>query len=451
MIRSTARELARRLDAGLVGDGDRTITGVAIDSRAVRPGDLFVALRGARVDGHEFVAEAAARGAAAALVGREVSADITRIVTAEPLAALHRLAATERAAARYRLAAITGSIAKTTTKEFLAALLATTFSVGFTHGNRNSETGFPVEICNQPDGIAWMVAELGMSHAGELDRLGAIARPDALLYTVIAPVHLEFFADLEAIAAAKAELIRHLDRNGVLALNAADERVVRLGDRFPGRIVRYGVASGSDLWIEGYESRGLLGSAFSLSGPLGTAEIEWGLAGRHQADDLLAAATLALSLGVAPAALAPCAATLVPVPRRGEVHRLTDGVTLVDDSYNSSPAAAHALLDLLAATPGRRIAVLGEMLELGGASAELHREVGRHAAAAAQVVVSVGGEAAAELARAADATDAHYVGEASAALELLRTLLRPGDVVLVKGSRGIGLDRVVDGLCEGLA
>jgi UDP-N-acetylmuramoyl-tripeptide--D-alanyl-D-alanine ligase len=290
-----------------------------------------------------------------------------------------------------------------------------------------------------------------MNHAGELDRLGAIADPDALLYTVVAPVHLQFFADVDAIAEAKAELIPHLRRDGMLVLNAADLRVAALAGRFSGNVLRYGVAGTSDLWLEDYRSRGLLGSAFRLAGPLASVEVEWPVPGRHQAENLVAAATLALAVGVAPSAVRECAARLHPAPRRGVVHALPGQITVVDDSYNSSPRAAVAALELLEGTPGRRIAVLGEMLELGPTSSELHREVGRRAATAADLVVAVGGESARELAGGAGSIETHYVTSANEALDLLHSLLRPGDVVLVKGSRGIGLDVVVDALRGGVA
>ncbi len=450
-MRRSLDELAALLGAHIEGGRDRRVTGVAIDSRAVRTGDLFVALPGERVDGHTFVAQAAGAGAVAALVSRPVPVDLPQLVVPNTLAALQSLARDERAAAAYRLAAVTGSLGKTTTKEFLVVLLATTFQVGFTRGSRNSQAGFPAELCNRPEGISWMIAELGMNHAGELDRLGAIAEPDALLYTVVAPVHLEFFADVDAIAEAKAELIPHLRRDGLLVLNAADPRVAGFAARFRGNVLRYGVPGESDLWLDEYQDHGLLGSRFRLTGSLGTLEAEWSVPGRHQAGNLLAAATLALAVGVAPMAIPPCLARLRPAPRRGEVHKLPGrAITVVDDSYNSSPQAATAILALLAATAGRRVAVLGEMLELGPTSPAFHREVGRQASSAADVVVAVGGESAAELARAANGVEAHHVATAPEALELLRGLLRPGDVVLVKGSRGIGLEAVVDGLRAGV-
>jgi UDP-N-acetylmuramoyl-tripeptide--D-alanyl-D-alanine ligase len=446
MIRRTAADLAKILGARLRGDGSALVRGVAIDSRTVRPGDLFVALRGARADGHDFVGQAAASGATVALVAHPVSAALAQIVVSDAVAALQQIAGTERTGAAYRLAAVTGSIGKTTTKEILVALLGSAFRVGLTGGNRNSETGFPLELCNQPDGIEWMVAELGMSHAGELDRLGAVAQPDAALYTVVAPVHLEFFRDIDAIAEAKAELIPHIRTDGALVLNAADPRVAMFATRFSGRVLRYGVPGASDLWIEAYRERGLLGSRFELTGTLGAFGVECPLMGRHQANNVLAAATLALALGVPPDRVASAASKLQPASRRGELHAIPGGITLVDDSYNSSPEAAKVLLELLATSAGRRVAVLGEMLELGSASSAFHRELGRRAAASADVVVAVGGPIAAEMARAADGTETHYAATASETLDVVRALLRPGDVVLVKGSRGVGLDAVVDGL-----
>jgi UDP-N-acetylmuramoyl-tripeptide--D-alanyl-D-alanine ligase len=449
-MRRRVAELAAILDARLAGAGDALVTAVVTDSRSAHPGDLFVALPGARVDGHSFVPQTAAAGAAAALVDHEVDAPLPQIVVADTAAALQALASHERDHAGFRLVALTGSIGKTSTKEMLVALLASAFPIGFTRGNRNSEIGFPAELCSQPDGIAWMVAELGMSHAGELHRLGAIARPDALLYTVVAPVHLEFFPDIDAIAEAKAELIPHLRPGGVLVLNAADPRVAAFGHRFAGSIVRYGVPDDSDFWLADVVAEGLLGSRFTLRGRELEQPITLPMPGRHQADNLLAAATTAITLGVSPSQVAATAATLRPAPRRGEVHRLRDGITVFDDSYNASPQAMARVLELLAATPGRRVAVLGEMLELGPTAPALHRQVGEQAGRAADVVLAVGREHAAQMAAGAGERCIRHLPDAAAALEVLSKLLQPGDVVLVKGSRGIALDQVVDGLLEAL-
>lgn len=445
-MRRSVAAVARLTSARVAGDAGVLVTGVAIDSREVRPGNLFVALPGARVDGHDFVADAQAHGAAAVLAARKVDTSLPVLLVEDTLCALHCLAAAERFPPRFKLAGITGSVGKTTTKEFLAPLLATTFATGSSRGNRNSETGLPVEICNQPDGIDWMVAEMGMNHAGELDRLGVVARPDAMLYTVIAPVHIEFFGTLEAIAEAKAEVLPHLHPEGVLVLNAADPFSPLFASRFCGHTVRYGAPQDSALWLEDFRGSGLRGACFALRSASNHATVEWSLAGRHQADNLLAAAACAVALGVPLERVPAVAQTLAPAPRRGQVHVLGRDVTLVDDSYNASPVAVEAVLALLAETPGRRIAVLGEMRELGEASAELHRRVGRAAAAAADILVAVGGELAAVMVEAAAGIEVHRAADAVAAAELVRGVLRPGDVVLVKGSRGVQLDRAVDAL-----
>ncbi len=448
-MRRTLGELATLLDGAATGPARTVLSRVAIDSRAAGPEHLFVALPGARVDGHDFVADAARRGAAAAMVSRRVDGGLPLLEVGDTTLALQRLAAVERRDRPARLVGVTGSVAKTTTKEYLAGLLASTFTVARTAGSRNSQVGFPAEVCNQPDDTQWMVAELGMSRPGELDRLGAIARPDALLYTVVAAAHTEFFTDLDAIAAAKAELIPHLRADGVLVLNAADPRVAAMAGRFPGRSVLYGSPGAGALWIEGYRPRGLLGARFTLVGPGRRIDVDWSVAGRHQADNLLAAACCALELGVAADAVGAAAGLLRPAPRRGEVHRIDGGVTVVDDSYNASPAAVQRLLELLAASPGRRVAVLGEMLELGSLATDAHREAGRRAAASADLLVAVGGPPAAELAaaaRAAGMREVWHVEDAAAVVPLLADRLADGDVVLVKGSRGVGLDRTVDAL-----
>lgn len=446
-MRRSVSELAAVLSAPFTGDGNALVQSVATDSRAVKPGDLFVALPGANVDGHTFVAQAAGLGAAAALVSRQVETPLPQILVPDTLTALQQLACHERQHGGFRVVALTGSIGKTTTKEMLAALLAASYPIGFTRGNRNSEVGFPAELCSQAEGIEWMVAELGMSHAGELDRLGAIARPNALLYTVVAPVHLEFFPDLEAIAEAKAELIPHLDPAGVLILNAADPLVAAFASRWHGHLVRYGTGA-SDFWIEDLLGEGLLGSRFQLVGKSTRVHVTLPLPGTHQAENLLAAAATAVTLGIEPAQVAETASRLVAAPRRGETHHLRDGITLVDDSYNASPQAMARVLEMLAGTPGRRVAVLGEMRELGPTAPELHRRLGELAARSADVVVAVGPKHATALAAGAQDRCLAYVPSAAAALEILPTILQPGDVVLVKGSRGIALDIVADGMRE---
>ena len=450
---STA-EAARLVSGTVVGSADLRLTGAEVDSRQVRPGDLFVALRGARSDGHAFVADALSV-AAAALVRYDaefdsIPSDRALIRVEDPLAAYWELARYERQRRDWRVAAITGSVGKTTTKDMLVALLEPSFAVGATTGNRNSTLGLPAEVLSQPEEVEVFVAEAGMSRAGELDTIGSLITPQVLLYTRIAPVHTEFFADLDGIVRAKAELLSHLDPDGTLIINALDPHQRNFPEATSASVLRFGTSS-ADGWISDMEDRGILGTRFRLHLPSGEVEVELGLAGRHQAENLLAAAMAAVAFGVDADGVAAVAPTLEPAPRRGRIYKLAAGVTLVDDSYNASPLAMRRLLEMLATASGRRVAVLGEMYELGEQTAEAHRQVGRLAATSCDFLIATGEVGAVELARAAraaglDPDAVHQVSDAEAAVQLLRTVLQPDDVVLIKGSRGVGLDRTVDAL-----
>lgn len=456
-MRMTAAEIARLVGGETVGETSAAVTGAEVDSRRLRPGDLFVALPGAHRDGHEFV-PAALDVAAAALVRRDATtppppAGRALIRVADPLAAYHALARHDRRRRGWTVAALTGSVGKTTTKELLAALLAARFRVGASEGNRNSTLGLPAELLSQPEDVELFVAEAGMSHAGELAVLGDILRPELLLYTRLAPVHLEFFADMDGIVEAKAELIPHLCPSGTLVVNGDDPHQGSYPARTAARTVHYG--AGRAARIEGLVDRALLGTRFHLVLGDDRAEVELDLPGRHQAENLLAAATAAWVLGVPAAACAEAARSLEAAPHRGRLHRRGDGVVVVDDSYNASPVATARLLELLAAVPdARRVAVLGEMYELGGITEAAHRETGRLAASACDLLVAVGGAPARAMAEAATAAGLGRVEvaeDAEQAAAWLGPRLRPGDVVLVKGSRGVGLDRTVAALTAGEA
>jgi UDP-N-acetylmuramoyl-tripeptide--D-alanyl-D-alanine ligase len=450
----TASDVARLTSGSVEGFADVVLTGAEVDSRRVRDGDLFVALPGARRDGHAFVRDAL-MVASAALVRFDaeldpVPHDRALIRVPDPLEAYWELARWERAHRGWRVAAVTGSVGKTTTKDFLAALIAAKATVGASAGSRNSTLGLPSEILSQPEDVEVFVAEAGMSHAGELDTIGSLISPQVLLYTRIAPVHTEFFPDMNGIVRAKAELLPHLDPAGTLVINADDPHQREFPRATSATVLTFG-AEDADARLAEVEDLGLLGTRFRLHLPSGEVGLELGLAGRHQAENLLAAATAAEVFGVDAEDVARVVPTLEPAPRRGRIHRLSAGVTIVDDSYNASPLAVRRLLELLARAPGRRVAVLGEMYELGDATIEAHLQVGREAADACDVLVAVGGEAAAELAAAArtagmGAAVVNHVDDAESAAELMNTLLQPNDVVLVKGSRGVGLDRTVDEL-----
>ncbi len=451
----TAAEVCKVVGGRLEGSPDVVLTGAEVDSRLLCGGDLFVALPGERHDGHEFVADALLVGGAAlvrqgaALAQPPPGSALIRV--ADPLPAYWLLAHHERHHRDWEVVAVTGSVGKTTVKDFLAHLTARVRRTGRSEGNRNNTLGLPGQLLSQPPDVELFVAEAGMSRPGELDTLGGILGPlRMVLYTRIAPVHTEFFPDMEGIVAAKAELLVHLDPAGTLVLNANDPRQLGFAGRVSVEVVRYG-GPDSEARIEGIEDRGILGTRFELVLPNGRAPVELAVAGRHQAENLLAAAAAAAALGVGVDVVAAAATGLEAAPHRGRVHRLADDVTVVDDSYNASPLAVERLLELLARGPGRRIAVLGEMYELGELTDTAHRTAGGQAAASCEVLVAVGGEPArllAEAARAAGLGAVHHVEGPEAATELLRRLLRAGDLVLVKGSRGVGLDRTVDALLE---
>jgi len=456
----TVTDVARVVGGTVEGSAAVRLLGAEVDTRRLEDGDLFVALPGARRDGHEFVG-AALETAAAALVRRDADlasppSERALVRVDDPLSAYHELARHERRERAWRVAAVTGSVAKTTTKNFLAALLAPHFPVGASQGNRNSTLGLPAEILSQDPEIEVFVAEAGMSSPGELATLGEILRPQLLLYTRIAPVHTEFFPDLAGIVRAKAELLPWLDDEGTLAVNADDPNQDGYPAETGARVIRYG-GKDSEARIEEVEDRGLLGCRFRLVLPAGEAEVEMNLPGQHQAENLLAAAAAGSAFGVRAEQVAASAPELMAPEHRGRMIAIGDGISLVDDSYNASPLAVRRLLELLARAPGRRVAVLGEMYELGDLAEAAHRDAGTEAAAACDLLVAVGGADAGLIAdgarEAGQSNESIYlVEDADRAAELLRRVLRPGDVVLVKGSRGVGLDRTVAALTgEGAA
>ena len=456
----TAAEIARIVGGEVEGNAAVPLIGAEVDSRRLETGDLFVALPGARCDGHDFVGRAL-EIAAAAMVRHD--ADLAAppperalVRVDDPFAAYHELARHELREHPWRVAAVTGSVGKTTTKDFLAALLSPHFRIGASGGNRNNTLGLPAEILSQEPDIEILVAEAGMSTPGELAILGEILRPEILLYTRIAPVHTEFFPDLSGIVRAKAELLPWLASDGALVINADDSNQEGFPSETGARVIRYGTPS-SEARLEDVEDRGLLGSRFRLVLPDSEAAVELDLPGSHQAENLLAAAAAASAFGVRAEQVARTAPELQAPEHRGRLLAIGDGISLVDDSYNSSPLAVRRLLDLLARAPGRRVAVLGEMYELGDLAQEAHRHAGEQAASACDVLIAVGGANAgliAAAAREAGLADGlvHVTEDADRAADLLRGLLSSGDVVLVKASRGVGLDRTVAALMgEGTA
>lgn len=442
--------------AGASAEGGAELTGAAVDSRQVRPGDLFVAIRGARVDGHDFAAEAASRGARALLAERRppgLPADFPAVLVEKPVEALQKLAAGLKARMGFRLAAITGSAGKTTTKDFAAAILARRFAVEKTPGNQNSQIGFALSVVNLPRNPEWMVGEMGLSEPGDLSRLSRTFQPDVAAILLVAPAHLQFFPNVDAIAEAKAEILEGLKPGGTLVVNADDPRVAAIAARHPGRVVRFGKSMAAEVTARDVVP-GADGTHLTLVTPEGESPAHLPLAGGHQVANFLAAAAIAFAVGVPTSVSAAAAADFRPAAHRGEWRRHASGARLLDDSYNANPSSMRAALETLAALPAaRRIAVLGDMLELGPEEERWHRDAGRDVAARTDLLVCVGtrarwiGEAAVEAGLPKAAVS--YAASAEDAAARLSGLLAAGDVALFKASRGIGLERAVARLAEG--
>ena len=446
----TVAELAASL--GAPASGDAELTGVAVDSRKVRPGDLFVAIRGARVDGHDFAARAAAAGARALLAERrpsDIRAGFPVVVVRDVVAALRRFASTLKRRMGFRLAAITGSAGKTTTKEFAAAILARRFAVEKTPGNQNSQIGFPLSVVNLPRNPEWLVGEMGLGEPGDLSTLSRAFEPDVAALLLVAPAHLEFFASMEELALAKAEILEGLRPDGTFVANADDPRVAAIAARQEGRgrVLRFGLTAPADVAARGVESHAG-GSRFLLVTPEGEARVDLPVPGPHQVANFLAAAAIGTAVGVTPGECADAAPGLRAAEHRGELKTHASGARIFDDAYNANPSSMRAALETLATLPAtRRIAVLGDMLELGADEERWHRETGAAAVGRADVLIAVGTRAR-ELAAGAVAAGfpeerVRRVGNAEEAAEALRGMLSEGDVVLFKASHGIGLDRTI--------
>jgi UDP-N-acetylmuramoyl-tripeptide--D-alanyl-D-alanine ligase len=443
-------------------DAGRAVNGIGTDSRTVGAGDLFIALRGPRFDGHTFVPEVLARGAVAAVIERGQSGSVpgaARIEVADTLKALQDLAHAIRRAVDTRVIAITGSAGKTTTKEAIAAFLSTRLRVVKNKGNLNNHIGLPlslVELRSAPDAA---VMELGMNHAGEISTLVAIAEPDVRVWTTVGDAHLGFFESPDAIADAKSEILERANGGTLLVCNADDPRIMQRVKDFPGRTVTFGTAGEPAVAARDIRDLGLLGMEARLTTPAGDRALRTSLLGRGNLSNVLAAAAVALEFDISLDQIATSAASLRPADRRGAVKALRDGIVLIDDSYNSSPAALARSLEVVAHTTsaGRKIAVLGEMLELGAHSVPLHEASGRAAArAGVQRLFTVGGAPARAMAQAAvqagmPAGAVTWFETSHEAAEPIVSALRPGDVVLVKGSRGTRTDIVADRVASELA
>jgi UDP-N-acetylmuramoyl-tripeptide--D-alanyl-D-alanine ligase len=462
-MRWTVEEVAGALGVTPPGGVDAVarLAGVSINSRTVARGELFVAIHGPRHDGHNFVVAALDAGALAGVVAADRLSGFAEpyrsklLAVPDTLAALQGLAQAVRTRWGRRLAAVTGSAGKTTTKEILAALLAARFRVLKSEGNLNNEYGLPLQLLRLEEADEAAIVELGMSHAGELKSLAEIARPDVGVVTRVAPVHLEFFASVEEIALAKRELIEGLvGRDSVAVLNADDPLVARFAQVAPGHVVTFGVAERADFRAENIQDRGLNGSEFDFLGPERRARLSLPLAGRHNISNAMAALAAASVWGVGAEEAREIFPKLEATGMRGRVVQYDAGFTVINDCYNSNPVALAAMVELLTSTPatGRHILAAGEMLELGPASAELHREAGRAAATTGKLswIIGVQGDAEYFVRGAVEAghpaAQAKFFSSSVEARVFVGNLIKRGDILLVKGSRGVKMERIVEAL-----
>ena len=439
-------------------DGHAMVQGYSIDSRTVQPGELFFAVRGDRLDGHDFVEQALSRGAVGAVVRRDQLArypgGIGLLAVDDTLVALQTLATAVRKMWGKTAIAITGSMGKTTTKEAMAHLLAIRYRVHRTKGNFNNHFGLPLGLLTLEPEYDLAVVEMGMSHSGEIAALARIALPNQGVVTNVAPVHLESFDSLAGIARAKYELIESLPHGGTAVLNADDEYVSQFGRDFKGKVVTFGLkpVAGvlADVRAENIEVLGDGGTRFDLVSREVRQPVQSPLLGRHNVYNVLAAAAVALEHGITPSEIAAALPLLQAADKRGQVVQVGN-ITVLYDCYNSSPRALMAAVDTLAAMPARRrIVVAGEMLELGASGEQLHRECGRyiagsHAGKKLELLLGVRGLAKAMVDAACEAgMRAEFVATPEEAGEWLAHEARDGDVVLLKASRGVKLEKALE-------
>ncbi|HLH44519.1 MAG TPA: UDP-N-acetylmuramoyl-tripeptide--D-alanyl-D-alanine ligase [Bryobacteraceae bacterium] len=442
------RQVAEFLDLPAPDGPDAWVTGWSVDTRSIQPGDLFFALRGPNHNGHKYVGEAFRKGAVAVVVDQDVSggsASAGRILrVADALQGLQRAASRARQSWGGRVVAVTGSAGKTTTKDIIAEMLAERFHTAKNEGNLNNHVGLPLSLLRCDERAEAAVLEMGMNHAGEIRRLAEIARPETGVVTNVGWAHIEEFESIEGIAAAKRELIEALPTTGTAVLNADDARVAGFQSHGrPGRVVTYGQSAKAQVRAE--EVQYLYnGVKFRV----GEARFESPLLGRHGISNLLAGIATAGVHGIAPDRLVESVKKIAVGKMRGErFHH--EGILVYNDCYNSNPDAARAMLDVLRDSPAeRRIAVLGEMLELGRWAEPLHRDVGSYAAESGiNVLVGIRGaayhmlDAAKRAGLRADA--AFFFEDPAEAGRFTRSLARAGDAILFKGSRGVHVEEAL--------
>ena len=424
--------------------------GYSIDSRTVQGGNLFFAVKGERLDGHDYVEQALSRGAIAAVVRKDrlarYSTPTNLLAVDDTLVALQTLATAVRKLWGKTAIGITGSMGKTTTKDAVSHLLSTRHRVHSSKGNFNNHFGLPLGLLTLEPEYDLAVIEMGMSHAGEIAALARIALPNEGVVTTVGPVHLEFFDSLAGIARAKYELIEALPHGGIAVLNGDDPYVSQFGRDFKGKVVLFGMKPTADIRAENIETLGSDGTRFDLITRELRQPVRSPLLGTHNVYNILAAAAVAIQHGVTPSDIATALPSLAPPDKRGQVVQLGN-ITVLNDCYNSSPKALMAAVDTLAGLAAkRRIVVAGEMLELGATGEQLHQECGRHIAEKKiDFLLGVRGLAKRMVATALEAgMKAEFVATPEEAGDWLARETRTGDAVLLKASRGVKLEKALE-------
>ena len=451
----TLEEITEHVGGKLRGPAAARVRGYSIDSRTMKRGELFFAIKGLRFDGHEFVAQAAQRGAAGIVVSAAVPSvdSLACIEVSSTRDALQTLARVVRRLWGRPVIAVTGSVGKTTTKEMVAAVLGRRFTVFRSVGNMNNEYGLPLCLLRIEKDHELAVLELGMSAVGEIAKLASIAEPNEGVVTNVNPVHMEFFESIDEIARAKAELLDGLVGDRRAYLNYDDSRVRSMARRFDGDIVTYGIRSAAAFRVTRIENLGLEGTGFSVRHGRRNVNFVLPMLGDHNVSNATAAVAVALTHGLSWDDARLAVEGMAPERMRGEVIIFREGFAVIDDSYNSNPKALTAMIRLLGKMVGfgRKILVAGEMLELGKTSAELHATCGKEAVKAGiDLIVGVSGDAkeliAGAAAAGADQSRLRFARNAVDAGDYLIQTVKKDDLVLLKGSRGIRLEQALDTL-----
>jgi len=453
---ATLAEIAGAVGGEILQSGSLGIfKTVSTDSRQIQKGDLFVALVGERFNAHDFTGEAVRRGAAGVLVSQRVDVppDVAVILVKNTLTALQMLASYNRDRCRVVVVAVTGSTGKTTTKDMIASVLAVRFKTVKTRGNLNNEIGLPLTLLELEDNSQVAVVEMAMRGPGEIDALCRLARPQAAVITNIGETHLELLGSVSNIAAAKGELLDHVPEDGFALLNAESPYIRREAARCRGRVIFFGEGPQADIRARNVVA-GAAGTSFEAVWGNKAQEFFLPVPGRHYAVNALAAVGVGLEMGMEPEEIAAGLAGLELTGMRTEILD-AGGIKIINDAYNASPASVKAALSVLCDVAGgrRKVAVLGSMLELGARSPAGHYEVGEEAAArGVDLLVTVGdlakGIASGAVAAGLASDRVFCCADCAAAAQLLKELLLVGDVVLVKGSRGVKMEQVVESLRE---